>query len=148
MIKVSISQNPKEANVFHICIPKDRSILRANSSVNFYLARQKVFSIISDVLGEVRDYNGGMILKQGELLSQLKHSFEGTAQKNQELLENFFFALSPIEAQATSSLNSLKTLFTLFLEAMNDDLPKRESFSNSSPSSLSVKRPISCSHQR
>ncbi len=121
-------KNPKEANVFHICIPKDHSILRTNSSVNFYLARQKVMSILTDALGEVRDYNGGMILKQGELLSQLKHAFSGSAQKNLELLENFFFALSPIEAQATSSLDSLKTLFKLFLETLPEELPRRESY--------------------
>lgn len=121
-------KNPKEANVFHICIPKDYSILRANSSVNFYLARQKVISILIDALGEVRDYNGGMILKQGELLSQLKHAFTGAAQKNLELLENFFFALSPIEAQATTSINSLKTLFELLLKTIQEDLPKRESY--------------------
>ena len=120
-------KNPKEANVFHLSIPKDRSILRADSSVNFYLARQKIISIITDALGEIRDYNGGMILKQGELFAQFKHAFSGIAEKNQELLENFFFALNPIEAQATTPLSSLKTLFKLLLEAKEEDLLKRES---------------------
>ncbi len=120
-------KNPKEANVFHLCIPKDRSILRLDSSVNFYSARQKVISIITEALGEVRDYNGGMILKQGELFSQLKHVFEPTADSQQELLENFFFSLNPIEAQATSSLSSLETLFKLCLESIKDELPKRDS---------------------
>jgi oligopeptide transport system substrate-binding protein len=120
-------KNPKEANVFHLCIPKERSLLRANSSVNFYLARQKIVSIMTEALGEVRDYNGGMILKQGELFSQLKLAFSGIAQKDQELLENFFFALNPIEAQATASLTSLKTLYTLILEASQKELSKRES---------------------
>lgn len=121
-------KNPKEANVFHICIPKDRTILRLDSSVNFYLARQKVISILTDALGEIRDYNGGMILKQGELFAQLKHAFAGTADNQQELLENFFFSLNPIEAQATSSLSSLETLFNLCLESIASELPKRESF--------------------
>lgn len=121
-------KNPKEANVFHICIPKDRTILRLDSSVNFYLARQKVISILTDALGEIRDYNGGMILKQGELFAQLKHAFAGTADNQQELLENFFFSLNPIEAQATSSLSSLETLFNLCLESIATELPKRESF--------------------
>lgn len=121
-------KNPKEANVFHICIPTDKSVLREDSSVNFYLARQKIISIINGVLGDIRDYNGGMILKQGELLSQLKHSFKGIAQKDQEILENFFFSLSPIEAQATASLQSLNLLFKLILEAAGKDLPKRDSY--------------------
>lgn len=121
-------KNPKEANVFHLYIPKDRSILRADSSVNFYLARQKITTIIQDAIGEIRDYNGGMILKQGELFSQFKDAFIGIAAKNQELLENFFFALTPIEAQATTSLSSLETLFKLFLETTAEDLNKRESY--------------------
>lgn len=121
-------KNPKEANVFHICIPKDTSILRTDSSVNFYSARQKVLSIITDALGEVRDYNGGMILKQGELFAQLKQAFAGTADNHQELLENFFFALNPIEAQATSSINSLKILFKLCLESIEKDLRRRDAY--------------------
>lgn len=118
-------KNPKEANVFHLCIPKERSILRANSSVNFYLARQKVISILSEVLGEVRDYNGGMILKQGELFSRFKETFSGIA-KDQELIENFFFALNPIESQATTNLSLLKSLFQICLEATKFELTKRD----------------------
>ncbi len=121
-------KNPKEANVFHLCIPKDRSILRTNSSVNFYLARQKVISILIEALGEVRDYNGGMILKQGELFSQFKEAFSGNESSDQELLENFFFSLTPIESQATTSLTELKTLFQLCLDATEQDLTKRGSF--------------------
>ncbi len=120
-------KNPKEANVFHLCIPKDHSISRTDSSVNFYLARQKIISIITEALGEVRDYNGGMILKQGELFSQLKHAFSGVENSWRELLENFFFSLNPIEAQATASLKSLITLFKLFLKSLKAELPKRES---------------------
>nr|NGX38532.1 Oligopeptide-binding protein OppA [Chlamydiota bacterium] len=121
-------KNPKEANVFHLAIPKERTILRADSSVNFYLARQKICTLITEALGEVRDYNGGMILKQGELFTQFKRAFSGIALNDQELLENFFFALNPIEAQATSSLRALKTLFELFLEATQKEFFKRESY--------------------
>jgi len=120
-------KNPKEANVFRICIPADRTILRLDSSVNFYLARQKVISILTSAIGEIRDYNGGMILKQGELFAQLKQAFAATTDNQQELLENFFFSINPIEAQATSSLSVLKTLFKLFLEAIANELTKRES---------------------
>lgn len=119
-------KNPKEANVFHLVIPKG-AVLRTDSSVNFYLARQQVIALVTEALGEVRDYNGGMILKQGELFAQLKDAFGGIADKNQELLENFFFALTPIEAQATTSLASLKELFKLFLVTSEKELPKRES---------------------
>ncbi|NGX39896.1 MAG: Oligopeptide-binding protein OppA [Chlamydiae bacterium] len=121
-------KSAKEANVFQLSIPKERSILRANSSVNFYLAREKIIAILTEALGEIRDYNGGMIVKQGELFSQLKDAFGRVATRNQELLENFFFGLNPIEAQATTRLKSLETLFSLLLEAKEKVLVKRESY--------------------
>jgi oligopeptide transport system substrate-binding protein len=44
-----------------------------------------------------------------------------------DLLENFFYSLSPIEMQATLPLIHLETLFRLFLEANRAELPKKES---------------------
>lgn len=120
--------HPKEANVFHLRIPKDPSLLRADYSVNFYLARNKVASIIFEAIGPFRDYNGGMILKQGELFYQFQDSFPTIAEKNPELLENFFFSLSPIEAQATLPLSSLQTLFHQFLEAQKEELLQKEDY--------------------
>ena len=120
-------KNPKEANVFHLSIPKEGSILRTDSSVNFYLARQKIISIIGAALGEFRDYNGGMLLKQGELFSQLKHVFSNVGSYKQELLEDFFFSLNPIEAQATATSHSLIALFEILLESIDTELPKKES---------------------
>lgn len=108
---------PKEANVFHLKLPKDSKLLRADYSVNFYLARQKAAALLIDAIGPFRDYNGGMILKQGELFYQFKDAFSALSQKNSELLENFFFSLNPIETQATLPLASLQLLFRQFLEA-------------------------------
>ncbi len=119
---------PKEANVFHLHILKERSLLRLDSSVNFYVARQQVVNLLTKAIGEIRDYNGGMILKQGELFSEFKCVFKEIAQKNEELLENFFFGLSPIEVQATLPISSLETLFSLFLEAIGTDLVKKEQY--------------------
>lgn len=119
---------PKEANVFHLCLPKDVALLRADFSVNFYLARQKVASILAEAIGPFRDYNGGMILKQSELFSQFKDSFEAVSQKNHELLENFFFSLNPIESQATLPLYSIQHLFELFLDATKVHLQKKDQY--------------------
>ncbi len=119
---------PKEANVFHIKLPKDPSLLRPDYSVNFFLARQKVANVLQEAIGAFRDYNGGMILKQGELFYQFKESFACIAQKNSELLENFFFSLNPIEMQATLPLFSLQILFRQFLEARDIELPKIEHY--------------------
>lgn len=118
----------KEANVFRLRIPKDPSLLRADYSVNFYLARSKISSILFETIGAFRDYNGGMILKQGELFYQFQDSFPSIAQKKPELLENFFFSLNPIEAQATLPLSSLQILFHQFLEAQKTDLLQKDDY--------------------
>ena len=120
--------SPKEANVFHLAFPKDPTLLRADFSVNFYLARQRVVSLLNDTIGNFRDYNGGMILKQGELFSLFKDSFQTLSQKNHELLENFFFSLNPIETQATLPLPSLTVLFNLFLDATRNELSKKDHY--------------------
>ncbi|MBI2742654.1 MAG: peptide ABC transporter substrate-binding protein [Chlamydiales bacterium] len=119
---------PKEASTFRLRIPKEPSILRADSSVNFYLARLKVMHILNQTVGEVRDYNGGMILQQVEQFSQLKQAFPETSLRHPDLLEDFFYALTPIEVQATLPLEQLHALFRLLLESIGEELPKRESY--------------------
>jgi len=119
---------PKEAHVFHLRLPKDSSLLRTDYSVNFYLARSKVSSIIFEAIGPFRDYNGGMILKQGELFYQFQDAFPLTAKKSSELLENFFFSLNPIESQATLPLFCLETLFRQFLEAQKAELSQKDDY--------------------
>jgi oligopeptide transport system substrate-binding protein len=111
---------PKEATVFHLEIPLEASFFRADCSINFYLARQKVKSILLDTIGPVRDFNGGMILKQGELLSQLKEAFQEIEEKDPLLIENFFYSLNPIEKQTTIPLEVLRSLFSLFLENLKE----------------------------
>ncbi len=119
---------PKEANVFRIQIPKYTSLLRADSSVNLYLAREKVAAFLENTIGIFRDYNGGMILKQGELFSQFKLAFLEISKKNTDLLENFFYSISPIEMQAVLPIAKLKIFFQLFLSSINQNLPQKESY--------------------
>jgi len=121
-------QHPIEANVFRLQITKLPSFLRMDFSVNLYLARQEVVSYIMNYVGEVRDYNGGMMLKQGELLSQFKRLFHDVSTRNQELLENFFYSLNPIEAQATISLQSISLFFQLFLKVVEREFPEKKSY--------------------
>lgn len=107
---------PIEANVFRLQIAKLPSFLRMDFSVNLYIARDEIVRFLTDHLGEIRDYNGGMMVKQGELLSQFKRLFQDISSRNQELLENFFYSLNPIESQATISLQSLSFFFELFIK--------------------------------
>lgn len=119
---------PIEAHVFRLNLSKDPSLLRADSSLNFYSARQKVATILNQAIGEFRDYNGGIIVKQREILSHLKQAFEEVDKNTPDLLENFFYALNPIEVQATLPLSTSITLFDLFLLSLKQELPKRFSY--------------------
>ncbi len=58
---------PKEATVFRVSIPK-ADFLRADQSIDIFKARQCVVAEICRIVGEIRDYNGGIISKQNELL--------------------------------------------------------------------------------
>lgn len=117
----------KEASVFRLQIPKKPFLLRSDSSFNFYRARLSVLSFVTQALGEVRDFNGGIFSKQLELFSEFKKGFQEIAEKNPELLEDFFYGLGPPEMQAIISLACLKELFGLFLEAQREELPSIES---------------------
>ncbi|MBI3211992.1 MAG: hypothetical protein HYZ47_04860, partial [Simkania negevensis] len=112
-------KHPIEAHVFSIPIKKESSLLREDSSFNFYLAREKVSQIVTGAVGEFRDYNGGIIIKQKEALSQFKNLFKEFAENKKELLENFFYSLVPLEAQVTLPLASLQKFFSLFLKELS-----------------------------
>lgn len=116
--------HPIEAHVFRIHLIKDLSLLRSDLSLNFYLARQKITALLLEAIGEFRDFNGGMILKQRERLVCFNELFPQTLFQNPDLIENFFYSISPIEAQATLPLSSLQSLFELFLEALDVSIVK------------------------
>lgn len=116
---------PIEANVFRIHLPKDPSLFRTDLSINFYLVRQRINDLLVKAVGEFRDFNGGIILKQRESLTSFMEAFPD---QNPDLLENFFYSLDPIEAQVILPLASLSTLFNLFLEALHFNLTKESDY--------------------
>lgn len=120
--------HPIEANVFRLQIAKLPSFLRMDFSVNLYLAREEVVTFLNKYLGEIRDYNGGMMVKQGELLTQFKRLFQDISSRNQEILENFFYSLNPIESQATISLQSLSFFFELFVKVTEKEYLSTQSY--------------------
>ena len=111
-------KDPIEANVFRIHLPKDPSLLRANLSLHFYHARQQITHLLQQAIGEFRDFNGGLIFKQREVFNALIESFSDISLQNHDLLENFFHAIEPAEAQAYLPLKVIETLFKLLLESI------------------------------
>lgn len=118
-------KHPKEAAVFSVRIPIS-SFLRGDYSVDLYAARQSVLQEIVGVLGEVRDYNGGMIAKEIENFRVLKEALGVWARDNELLLENFFHAISPNEMRTILPSEPLKTLFLLLLDLISDSSEGRK----------------------
>lgn len=108
---------PKEATVFRVKLPNS-AFLRSDHSVDLYKARLEVVTELQRVIGEVRDFNGGMISKQIEVFLRLKNSLGELGRQNEFLLENFFHSIFPIELRSVIDAVPLKTLFTLLLDVV------------------------------
>lgn len=107
-----------EAHIFRIHLGRQAAFLRSDGSLDFYCARRWVVQSIGDAIGELRDYNGGILLKQQEFLYSLKKAFPAVTAADSELLETFFYAITPLEKQILLPPKSLSTFFSLFLQQM------------------------------
>jgi len=113
-----VRRKTKEATVFRTAVPT-ASFLRPDRSVDLYKARSYILGEVTRVLGEVRDYNGGMIFKQVEQVNALKSALgEKLGESHCLLLEKFFYALMPMEMRTSLDIDALKQFFQLLLQSM------------------------------
>lgn len=110
---------PKEATVFRVRLPKER-FLRGDHSIDLYRARRFVVGELNRVIGEFRDYNGGMISKQDELIGTVRAQLAEVGYYNDLLLENFFFSLNPVIMRSVLPPAPLKALFMMLVEAIEE----------------------------
>jgi hypothetical protein len=113
----------KEAVVFRTFL-SSHLFLRSNHSVDLYKVRTVLFNKLCAILGDLRDYNGGMILKQTEQLAALKTVLGKTAQAQSILVEKFFHAIAPIEMRTSCAIEPLKQLFLMLLTAVKKETPR------------------------
>lgn len=104
---------PKEATVFRVQLSA-APFLRDDHSVDLFRARQTVFQELVKVVGELRDYTGGMLAKQVELLDQV---YELMEEKDPQL-EPFFHALYPVEARSFLQPQQIKNWFQLWKQLL------------------------------
>lgn len=116
----------KEAHVFRLKFSK-AGFIRDDGSIDLNRARQLVVDELTKIIGELRDYNGGMISKQNELLCALRGCLTGRVKYNDLLLENFFYALMPVEMRTLLDASTLARLFIMLLEVIDEGLFKSES---------------------
>lgn len=111
---------PKEVSVFHLALQK-QPFFRKDFSLDLQKARYSIVQMLMQALGEFRDFNGGMIVKQNEALNALREMLREVGKENDFLLENFFYSLKPAFMQSILDTEVLKTLFLLLLEALEQD---------------------------
>lgn len=116
-----LDSRPVEAQIFRLLIPRDSSCLRSDGSLDFYSAREKVVACIKSAIGEFRDYNGGILLKQQELFQDFKKDFP---EEDTELLAAFFYTLMPLEKRVVLPLTTLSQLYMSFQRARLIKLPQ------------------------
>ncbi len=107
----------KEALVFKVAFPF-YDFLRKDQSIDLYLARLFILKQLEKVWGPVRDYNGGMLLKQNEVFVCLHRLLKEKALKYSLLLDQFFHSLKPVEKRSVSDPKALKILFELLVQVI------------------------------
>jgi hypothetical protein len=108
---------PKEAAILRTSLDK-KPFFRPDHSIDVLRARQRVASELASLLGEFRDFNGGIILKQEEALSELRSALGPLSQSKELLLENYFYSLKPGIMQTVYDSATLKRHFQMLLEGV------------------------------
>lgn len=111
----------KETAILRVTVDK-KPFFRPDYSVDLLRARQKIVAQLSQSLGEFRDFNGGMILKQDEALGQLRQELGKLSRKKEFLLENYFYSLKPGIMQTVHDASVLKKHFELLTTVTQADL--------------------------
>lgn len=108
---------PKEAAILRVTLDK-APFFRPDYSVDLLRARQKIGLELTRLLGEFRDFNGGIILKQEEALKQLRKEMGFLSKTRECLLENYFYSLRPGIMQTIHETHLLKSHFLLLLRIL------------------------------
>lgn len=107
----------KEATVFRVKFSKDQ-FLRFDHSIDLNKARQTIVAELEHIIGEFRDFNGGMISKQNELLCEVKELLLNIVKFNDHFFDNFFYSLTPVTMQTLLEPEAVCTLFLMLLESI------------------------------
>jgi len=122
MLSMLRKKYSKEAAIFQVTL-QSHKFLREDQTIDLSKARQEVVDELTKIVGEFRDYNGGMISKQNEALAQLTAYFTAKKKKfNQLLLENLFYSLTPVVMRTVLATTVLAEFFLLLNEATHQNV--------------------------
>ncbi|MFY7843271.1 MAG: hypothetical protein ACOVOR_04570 [Rhabdochlamydiaceae bacterium] len=105
----------KEATVFKAIVDK-KGFLRKDYSLDIFKARQFVFEELCKSLGDIRDFNGGMLSKQHEAFKELRDYLWSKDYKDDFALETFFHSIQPPLMRNILPLELLGSGFSLAAE--------------------------------
>lgn len=114
---------PKEVNIFRVSLNKF-PFLRRDYSLDLRKARQAVVKELINVIGEFRDFNGGILSKQCEALESVKKLLPNLKNNYEFLLENFFYSLRPGIMQSILDAEVIKTFFLMLTNIMKKEIQK------------------------
>ncbi len=110
LVRYLENHQPIIAYLFRVLLIPDSTILRNDGSLNFFAARQKIAASLKTNIGEYRDFNGGILIKQEETLLGLRNAFPHLPA---EQIENIFYSITPIEMQAILPSLTLQAIIDL-----------------------------------
>ncbi|MEI6243376.1 MAG: hypothetical protein WCP39_08270, partial [Chlamydiota bacterium] len=120
-------KHPKEVNIFKVGLKKF-SFIRQDNSLDIQKARHSVVLELMNILGDFRDYNGGMMAQQNQALEKLKGLLSNEGKNYEFLIENFFYSLKPAVMQSILDPEILKNFFFLFLEMAKKELYEEKTY--------------------
>jgi len=116
----------KEISIFKLFIPQ-KNFRCKNCSIDVYAARRFIEQALKEILGDIRDYNGGLILKQHE--NRQKFLDLAETPKSRFFMESFFLSIQPLAMQCTLLPEILQRWHTLVKETLALPIQKRSAFS-------------------
>ena len=110
----------KELVICKIALSKD-PFFRQDHSINLNKAREIVVTNVKSILGEFRDFNGGMITDQYRIFQKLRTNIHLKSRQCEFFLETFFYSVQPYIMVASLPIEVLKQFFISFLSGMRCD---------------------------
>lgn len=121
---------PKEASIFFLEV-KSSPFIHDRHTINLRAVRHYIAKATETMLGPFRDYNGGLLNKENELLFAIKNAL--LAQGIPDLfLEDIFYNIKPIDMRLLITVETGVELISSFQKMLNSALEGEKKYLNSS----------------
>lgn len=116
---------PKEASIFRIHV--NSSLMFQNHTIDIRAARQYLIKILENSFGEVRDFNGGLLIKEDEQMQEIKNA---ATQKGIRfpLIEDLFYKIRPNYVRPLISTSLFLKLVSLMESVLKEPCPEKNGY--------------------